>query len=236
MTEHKPPQGESSRLAEKTHQQEESSRMTARKPPRMKQPGENSSFKFTTEDREHILDWVRTHGVLFGATAGTTISYSTLKRKLAPVMKGKPSPRYDPEFAAQIKDAILTYKKTQIHPSDDADIRADALTQFRLMCKNGLSNIQTLEYDEDGHVIKKTYHKAGVDRWVFETIFPPKAFTEQAVITIVANMLSDVATYPFDDDKDREIVMVWLSGWMKRAKDELHKQGLSLKVIDKLGE
>lgn len=210
--------------------------MAARKPPHIGRLGETSHGKFTDDDRAHILDWVRTHGVLFGATAGTTISYSTLKRKIAPTTKGQPNTRYDAEFAAQVREAILTYKKTQVHPSDDLEIRADAIAQFRMMCKNGLSNIQTLEYDDDGHVIKKTYHKAGVDRWVWETIFPPKAFTEQAVITIVANQLSDVATYPFEDDKARETVMVWLSGWMTRAKDELHKQGLSLKVIDKLGE
>lgn len=187
--------------------------------------------KVTEADMDVILEWVRTHGMLRGATNSLPLSYETVVRRLSPK-----SPSYDANFHARFNAALVEYKKTRQHPADDPEVRGDLLKQFKLMCKSGASSEQLTEYDADGRVIKRMYRKPNIERWIWEVVFPPRVFTEQAILTVCANQLDDLATYAFDSDHDREVTMAWLSNWMTRAKDEVLKQGLNVKVLHELTE
>jgi len=186
-------------------------------------------IKITPEIETTIVEHVRKHGTLDGATAGLSLTDRAVRNYL-----NKEHRSFQAGFHAKVKDAFAFYAKTHRHPSDDPEIKQDVLTQFRAMVKAGQSNEQTIEYDADGKPTRKLYKKPGVERWVFETAFPPKVFTEGAILSVTSNQFHDLTTHHFKNEECRQDAIAWLSDWMRRATDELHKQGLSVKILDTL--
>lgn len=186
-------------------------------------------IKLTPEIEAGILEHVRKHGTLDGATAGMSLTDRAIRNYL-----DKAHRSFQPAFQAKVKEAFAFYAKTHRHPSDDPEIKQDVLTQFRAMVKAGQSNEQTIDYDDSGKPTRKLYKKPGVERWVFEAVFPPKVFTESAILSVTSNQFHDLTTYRFKSEECRQEAIAWLSDWMRRATDELHKQGLSVKILDTL--
>lgn len=186
-------------------------------------------IKLTPEIEMAVVAYIRQNGRLDGCTVGLPIAERTIWNYI-----DSGSRSYQSGFHAKVKEAFAFYAKTHRHPSDDPEIKQDVLTQFRAMVKAGQSNEQTIEYDADGKPTRKLYKKPGVERWVFETAFPPKVFTESAILSVTSNMFSDLTTYHFKNEECRQGALEWVSDWMRRATEELHKQGLSVKILDTL--
>ncbi len=198
------------------------------KPP--KKIRKKNKSKFTPEVEARVLAFIREFGKI--EWSGDTqldigVCSVTVWRRMNPG-----NSTYDPAFRDKVREAFKYYRDTHVHPSEDPDIKKDILALFREYAKVGIQNTQTNEYDDDGRIARKIYKKTGVEKWAFEVAYPPKTFTEQAILTVTANQLDDLSRFVFEEDTHREIVIKWLSDWMRRAKDELHKQGLKVVYME----
>lgn len=184
-------------------------------------------IKLTPEIESAVVTYIQQKGTLDGCTIGLPIAARSIWNYI-----DSGSRSYQPGFHIKVKEAFAFYGKTHRHPSDDPEIKQDVLTQFREMVKAGQSNEQTIEYDDGGKPVRKLYKKPGVEQWVFNTAFPPKMFTERAILSVTSNLLKDITTFPFEKEETRQAVIAWLSDWIRRATEELHKQGLNVKVLE----
>lgn len=139
----------------------------------------------------------------------------------------------DAELDRRLTLAVMAHRAG--NPAEDIEkILAldDALKEH---LKNGEVEIICQRDPQTNEILSITEKvKKRFDPRLWTIVHPPKLWSEQAVMTVAANMMQDLATNPTFSDESRRECLDWLTDWLRRAVDELHKQGLPVKTLDAL--
>ncbi len=142
--------------------------------------------------RDAILENLRKYGDLKHCCSGVNCSITTVL-----IARDSKSRYYNAEFTKAVDEALQYYARTNQHPKDNPECRQTILEQFLAQIKSGFSAVTEFGYHTDGVLLgkvkRKTYFRNGVEKWVFESVFPPPNPAQEGLLFFSANSASPAA-------------------------------------------
>jgi len=139
----------------------------------------------------------------------------------------------DPSLDIRITKAIRAYNAG----NPDKDIEKVVLLDDLLMETLKVGETETIaELDpKDRKTILKLTNKQKrrFDPRLWEILHPKKVWSEASVLMVTANMFRDVQDDSELSDQEKRAILKWLPRWICKATEELQRQGLPVKYLDK---
>jgi hypothetical protein len=141
--------------------------------------------------------------------------------------------REDPSFDIRINRAIRAYNAG----NPDKDIEKVVLLDDLFLETLRLGETETiakLDPKDRKTILELTNkQKRRFDPRLWEIIHPKKVWSEASVLMVTANQLHDIQCDPELSEQDQRTILKWLPRWICKATEELQKNGLPLKYLEK---